>query len=176
TTDGGAVGAPTRAGVDDQSESPPDSGVFESVTATPVTFDGGPTEDGHAVRATVEAQFRIPPGSSAAEIRERVESLTEYGSLSWGDSIPPTTASPRTPLARAFRVAIRQAGGDPSLLRKTGTADANLYDEAWDAPVVTYGPGDSALDHTAEERLPLPALDRASDVLVAAVDRIRRGQ
>lgn len=150
-----------------------DESVFESVTIKPVSFDGGLTDDGHAVEATVEAQFRIPPGESAAATRERVASVTDHGSVSWNEPIPPTMASPRTVVARAFRVAIREAGGDPRLLRKTGTADANLYAEAWDCPVVTYGPGDAELDHTPEERLPLPELDHAAGVLSSVVERLR---
>lgn len=148
------------------------TGVFESVTATPTEFEGGPRADG-AVRATVEVGFRLPPGTTAATIRKRVAALTDHGSLSWGEPIPPATTGPRTPLARAFRAAIRTNGGSAQLLRKTGTADANVFTDAWGVPTVTYGPGDSALDHTAAERLPLPALDHATDVLVDAVERLR---
>lgn len=157
----------------ESAEKSADESVFESVTTKPVSFDGGLTEDGHAVEATVEAQFRIPPGGSAAAIRQRVESVTDSGGMAWDEPIPPTMASPRTAVARAFRVEIREAGGDPRLLRKTGTADANLYAAAWDAPVVTYGPGDAELDHTPEERLPLPELDRAAGVLSSVVERLR---
>ncbi|GAA0224795.1 [LysW]-lysine hydrolase [Haladaptatus pallidirubidus] len=139
--------------------------VFESVTAKPVSFDGGLTEDGLATEADVEVQFRIPPGTTANEVCEVAEDELDAGKISWNKSIPPTMASPRTELARAFRVAIRNEDGDPSLLRKTGTSDANIYAEAWDCPVVTYGPGDSSLDHTPDERLELGEFDDAVAVL-----------
>jgi LysW-gamma-L-lysine carboxypeptidase len=155
---------------DGQTDTP--TGVFESVTATPTSIEGGATGDG-TVRATVEVGFRLPPGTTAASVREQVTALTDRGELDWGAPIPPATASPRTEVARAFRAAIRSHGGSPRLLRKTGTADANVFADAWGVPTVTYGPGDSALDHTADERLPLPALDRARDVLVDAVERLR---
>jgi LysW-gamma-L-lysine carboxypeptidase len=74
--------------------------------------------------------------------------------------------SPRTAVARAFRVAIRDAGGSPRLLRKTGTSDMNLYAAAWDCPMVTYGPGDSDLDHAPDEHLPLEEFDTSVDVLI----------
>ena len=169
---GDEIGAPDGTG--DETGAPDDTptGVFESVTATPTNFEGGSTADG-TVRATVEIGFRLPPETTAAAVRERVAALTDRGSLSWGEPIPPAAASPRTPIARAFRAAIRTNGGSARLLRKTGTADANLFADAWRVPTVTYGPGDSALDHTADERLPLPALDHATDVLVDAVERLR---
>jgi LysW-gamma-L-lysine carboxypeptidase len=80
--------------------------------------------------------------------------------------------SPRTEVARAFRVAIRQAGGSPRLLRKTGTSDMNLYAAAWDCPMVTYGPGDSDLDHAPNEHLPLDEFDTAVAVLVDVAERL----
>jgi LysW-gamma-L-lysine carboxypeptidase len=83
--------------------------------------------------------------------------------------------SPRTPVARAFRAAVRANGGDPRLLRKTGTADMNVFASAWNCPMVTYGPGDSDLDHAPDERLPLPEYDRAVDVLIDACDRLAEG-
>ncbi|WP_433626163.1 [LysW]-lysine hydrolase [Halomicrococcus sp. NG-SE-24] len=142
-----------------------DDPVFESVTVKPVEFDGGLDDDGLATAATVDVQFRIPPGTTAAEIRETAESELDAGSVSWDEPIPPTLSSPRTDLARAFRVAVRAEGGDPGLLRKTGTSDANLYAAAWDCPVATYGPGDSTFDHAPDERLDLAEFDRAVAVL-----------
>ncbi|WP_175424108.1 [LysW]-lysine hydrolase [Haladaptatus sp. W1] len=142
-----------------------ESSTATSVTVKPVEFDGGLTPDGFATEATVEIQFRIPSSTTAEEIRSVAEAELDVGELSWNTPIPPTLSSPRTELGRAFRVAIREEGGDPSLLRKTGTSDANLYAEAWDCPVVTYGPGDSSLDHTPEEHIELVEFDRSISVL-----------
>jgi LysW-gamma-L-lysine carboxypeptidase len=142
-----------------------DASVFESVTVKPVMVDAGTEPGGNAVTATVDCQFRIPPGVDADDIEETVDAVTRRGVVEFGDAIPPHVASPRSELGRVFRTAIREAGGDPSLLRKTGTADANLYDAAWDCPVATYGPGDSTLDHSPDEHLALADYDRAIAVL-----------
>ena len=149
-----------------------DGPVFERVTAKPVAAAGGPSDDGHAVEATIDAQLRVPPARSPADVRAAVEAELDGGRVEWTDSIPPTTSSPRTPVARALRGAIRGAGGDPRLLRKTGTADVNLYAAAWDCPAATYGPGDSALDHAPDERLSLTEFDRAVAVLTDLPGRL----
>ena len=146
-------------------EADSDTPVFEQVTAKPVEFDGGTAADGLSVGAEVEAQFRIPPGETAEGIRETVDAALDCGEVDWGEPIPPVMESPRTEVARAFRVAIRRAGGDPRLLRKTGTSDMNLYAEVWDCPMATYGPGDSDLDHAPNEHLALDEFDRAVGVL-----------
>jgi LysW-gamma-L-lysine carboxypeptidase len=141
--------------------------VFERVTPKPVSIEGGVSDDGLAVETTLDVQLRVPPRYSTEDIEELAAAELEAGTVTWTDSVEPTMQSPRTPVARAFRVAIREAGGDPRLLRKTGTADMNVYAGAWDCPMVTYGPGDSDLDHAPNEHLELHELDRAVAVLEA---------
>jgi len=146
--------------------------VFESVTVTPVSFDGGPTADGRGVAAAVDVEFRLPPGTTAGDVRAAVADRTDAGEVAWTESIPPLAADPRGAAAGALRAGIRAAGGEPTHLRKTGTCDANLYDAAWDCPVAVYGPGDSALDHAPDERIALDAFDRGVDALTAAAAQL----
>ena len=160
--DGGVAPAEQRD-ADDAGDAP----VFEQVTPKPVSIEGGVSEDGLAVETTLDVQLRVPPRYSTADLRELAAGELGAGTVTWTDSVEPTMQSPRTPVARAFRVAIREAGGDPRLLRKTGTADMNIYAGAWDCPMVTYGPGDSELDHAPNEHLELHELDRAVAVLEA---------
>ncbi len=143
----------------------PETAVFDQVTTKPISIDGGLSDDGLAVEATMDVQLRVPPSRPVDEIHELAEAELTTGSVHWGEPMPPVMESPRTDLARAFRVAIRKEGGDVRLLRKTGTSDMNLYAAAWDCPMVTYGPGNSELDHAPDERLPLSDLDHAIAVL-----------
>ncbi|WP_435196196.1 [LysW]-lysine hydrolase [Natronomonas sp. EA1] len=158
--------------VEKEFESDPYDPVFESVTAKPVDIEGGPTEDGLAVESTMRVQLRVPPSLTCEAVRTRADDHLDNGHVNWTDAVPPTMQSPRTPVARAFRVAIRNQGGDPRLLRKTGTSDMNLFAGAWDCPMVTYGPGDSELDHAPNEHLPLRELDRATAVLESVAETL----
>ena len=54
----------------------------------------------------------------------------------------------------------------------TGTADMNVYANAWDCPMVTYGPGDSDLDHAPNEHIVLEEFDLSVDVLDAVTERL----
>jgi LysW-gamma-L-lysine carboxypeptidase len=158
--------------VETEFENDPYEPIFEQVTAKPVSLDGGTSDDGLSVEATMDVQLRIPPSKSAEQVREIADGHLDGGHVNWHDWVRPTMASPRNELARAFRVAVRDVGLTPRLLRKTGTADVNIYAGEWDCPTVTYGPGDSELDHAPDERLPLPDLDRATAVLKTAVGRL----
>ena len=51
----------------------------------------------------------------------------------------------------------------------------NLFASAWDCPIATYGPGDAALDHAPDERLPIAAFDRSVAVLTRTADRLVGG-
>ncbi len=159
-------------GVEAAVQSSESESTVESVTPKPVEMVGGTTEEGHEVTATVDFELRVPPDRSLDGVRETVAGVDGEGSIDWHDerSVPPQFARPRTSLGAAFRRAIRAEGGDPGLLRKTGTADSNHYADAWDCPVVSYGPGDSDLDHAPDEHLPLAAFDRAIAVLEAVAD------
>src|SRR5690606_11476467 len=74
-----------------------------------------------------------------------------------------------SPLAAAFRQSIRAHGGTPRHLVKTGTSDMNVVAPHWRVPMVAYGPGDAALDHTPEERIDPAEYLRSVDVLVRAL-------
>ncbi len=89
-----------------------------------------------------------------------------------GYAIPAYRGDKRTPLTRAFLGAIRAAGGKPGFVVKTGTADLNIVAPAWGCPAVAYGPGDSSLDHTPHEHLPLAEYRQAVAVLQGVLERL----
>ncbi len=86
-----------------------------------------------------------------------------------GFAIPAWQCEKNTPLVRAFLGAIRAAGGTPSFVYKTGTADLNIVAPVWKCPALVYGPGDSALDHTPDEHLSLEEYNKALEILVSSL-------
>jgi len=146
--------------------------IFEQVTTKPITIDGGPTPDGLSVEATMEVQLRVPPQFTPEEVREIADGELDGGTVNWFDSVHPVMESSRNPVARAFRAAIRGVDGDPTMLRKTGTSDMNVYARSWNCPMVTYGPGDSDLDHAPDEHLDLGEFDRSVSVLERVCERL----
>jgi LysW-gamma-L-lysine carboxypeptidase len=74
-------------------------------------------------------------------------------------------------LVRSFLRAIRgiDASVQPGFLVKTGTSDMNVVGPLWQCPILAYGPGDSALDHTPHEHVSLDEYWRAVTVLEGAI-------
>jgi LysW-gamma-L-lysine carboxypeptidase len=89
-----------------------------------------------------------------------------------GFAEPAWACEKNTPLVRAFLSGIRSQGGEPRFVFKTGTADLNIVAPLWKCPALVYGPGDSNLDHTAEEHISLEEYRKAILVLREAVERL----
>lgn len=86
-----------------------------------------------------------------------------------------TWRSERDPLlVRSFLAAIRTIAPQEKagFVVKTGTSDMNVVAPVWGCPIVAYGPGDSTLDHTPNEHLPLHDYWQAVLVLEQALRNV----
>jgi LysW-gamma-L-lysine carboxypeptidase len=79
-------------------------------------------------------------------------------------------------LVRSFLAGVRQVDPavQPGFVVKTGTSDMNVVAPVWQCPIVAYGPGDSALDHTPNEHLELDEYWTAVQVLEATLRHLAR--
>jgi LysW-gamma-L-lysine carboxypeptidase len=125
--------------------------------------------DGLHDGADMNIVMRIPLGFRVPELKQRIQAWCNGATLKYHPSDPPFQAEKNTPLVRAILRAIRAEGGRPRFKLKTGTADMNIVGPVWGCPIVAYGPGDSALDHTPEEHIELAEFQRAIDVLARAL-------
>ncbi len=123
--------------------------------------------------AEVTIGLRLPPGAEPEAIAAEVMALASHDETVTCSAHERAIAAERdTPLTRALRGAIRAHGGTPAFVHKTGTSDMNIVGRAWACPIAAYGAGDSALDHTPEERIDLNEYDRAVSVLADALARL----
>ncbi|MCC3763471.1 M20/M25/M40 family metallo-hydrolase [Glycomyces sp. TRM65418] len=119
--------------------------------------------------ATAVLNFRIPPG---AEPDALIKALPEIPGVDAAIlRATPGHRGPRTsPLARSFSKAFAANGIRPRHVVKKGTSDMNTLATTWEGvPMVAYGPGDSALDHTDAERIGADEVRLARAVLADAV-------
>jgi [amino group carrier protein]-lysine/ornithine hydrolase len=131
--------------------------------------------DGFYDTAHLEVGLRLPPGVSVQTAVEKLAELKGEAELTVVDrGVNAFRAEKNTPLVRAFLNSIRKAGGTPSFSLKTGTSDMNIVAPAWGCATVAYGPGDSGLDHTPDERTSLNEYRKSIDVLADALFLITR--
>jgi len=125
--------------------------------------------DGFVEWARLRMGVRLPPGLSVEEAVEALISRSNDAGMHCTEGVPAYRGEKNTPLVRAFLAAIRQAGGEPSFTLKSGTSDMNVVAPVWGTPILAYGPGDSALDHTPDEHILISEYLRAVDVLEAVL-------
>ncbi|MBZ0289337.1 MAG: [LysW]-lysine hydrolase [Anaerolineae bacterium] len=106
--------------------------------------------------------FRLPPGLTPQGVFDTVSQFAPPGGELCPYSMEYTYQGNRTnALVRGMSAAIRSNGSQPGFVLKTGTSDMNVVGVQWACPIIAYGPGDSNLDHTPDEHLPLDEYDRA---------------
>ena len=170
---GPAVGAPdrcfdvVRALQDYAASVNGTAGVFERVVVRILRF--GSASDGLVERASTDIGVRTPPGCDVESLLDVARRVAGDGQVNIVGQEPAVRTDRGSPLARACIRAIRAAGGAPRFKVKTGTSDLNILVPAWGCPAIAYGPGDSQLDHTPEERISIAELERAVDVLEMAL-------
>lgn len=132
------------------------------------------SHDGVTERAEAVLGWRLPPAWPPEALQSALATVDLGAGLGWAadDGVAAVRGRRDGRLARAFRAAIRAAGGVPAPRVKTGTSDWNVVAPVWDADAVAYGPGDAALDHTPAERLTLDELDRSVAVLGDVLRRL----
>jgi len=93
-----------------------------------------------------------------------------------GEPIQAWSCAKNTRLVRALLASIRGQGGEPAFVNKTGTADLNIVAPAWGCPALVYGPGDSTLDHTPNEKLSVEEYNRSVAVLKSALQQLMKAE
>ena len=150
------------------------SQVFDQVIPTLRTMHSD--SNGLRERAQLQVTLRLPEDLTVPEIHSKVRTL--IGPIIKVEALPAAVPAYRAPkntiLVRAALAAIRAEGGKPRFVVKTGTSDMNMVAPTWSCPTIAYGPGDSSLDHTAEEHISLVEFQRSIVVLRSILAHLSR--
>lgn len=123
-------------------------------------------------RVEMKIGLRLPPGTDVVALQQQMRVWYDRAELTFPYSEPPFRAEKNTSPVRALLRAIRAEGGRPRFKLKTGTSDMNVVGPAWGCPIVAYGPGDSALDHTPDEHIEIEEFRQGVNVLIRALETL----
>jgi len=142
----------------DPSESP-----FTAVTACLVRVAGGRATSVVPFEAEMNLDVRVPIQFSTTQVFDQLSKIiAKYQAANPKVIVIPTVqdtvesfeVDKSSPLVHVMSSSIRKVLNKPAtLMHKTGTGDMNILGHAMNLPIVTYGPGDSHLDHTLEEHI-----------------------
>jgi LysW-gamma-L-lysine carboxypeptidase len=141
----------------------PSESPFNAVTACLVKVTGGRATSVVPFEAEMNIDVRVPIQFSTAQVFAEIEELiAKYQAANPKvtakatvlDTVEPFEVNKASPLVHVLSSSVRKVLNKPAtLLRKTGTGDMNILGKAMNLPIVTYGPGDSHLDHTLDEHI-----------------------
>jgi LysW-gamma-L-lysine carboxypeptidase len=136
---------------------------FYAVTACLTKMSGGTANSVIPFESEIHIDLRVPPQLTSAQVfNDTKKVIAQYEAdnpkvqvkVTVEDSNEPFEVDKSSPIVKALSSSIRKVLNKPAtLLRKTGTGDMNILGRAINAPIVTYGPGDSHLDHTTDEHI-----------------------
>jgi len=142
----------------DPAESP-----YTAVTACLVKITGGNANSVIPFEVEMNIDVRIPIQFTTAQVFEAIKKIiASYQhanpkvvvKVTVEDTVEPFEVNKTSPLVHVLSSSVRKVLKKPAkLMRKTGTGDMNILGKAMNLPIVTYGPGDSHLDHTLDEHI-----------------------
>ena len=121
--------------------------------------------DGLTDEAKLSIGLRLPPELDIDLLLERIRTIAAPAEIVVDGIQEGYRTDKRSKLVPPYLRAIREAGGQPRFTVKLGTSDMNVVGPVWKCPIVAYGPGDSSLDHTPEERIVLNEYLQAVQIL-----------
>jgi LysW-gamma-L-lysine carboxypeptidase len=157
---------------------------YRELTSCITSIKGGSDMSVTPGRCEMNIDVRIPTGLTVDEVlsdlrREvdgfRARNKDAQVDLYIDDRVEPFETNIRSPIVQALNGAIKDVYQEPAkYIRKTGTGDMNILGQELDIPVVTYGPGDSRLDHSPYEKISIDEFLSAVRVCQRALTRINK--
>ena len=152
----------------------PSASPYNAVTACLVKLVGGRATSVVPFEAEMNIDVRIPIQFSTSQVFGQLQKIiTKYQAANpkvsvkatVGDTVEPFEVNKASPLVHILASSVRKILNKPAtLLHKTGTGDMNILGKAMNLPIVTYGPGDSHLDHTLDEHIEIKEYLASIDV------------
>jgi LysW-gamma-L-lysine carboxypeptidase len=153
--------------------------LYHAITACLIKLVGGKATSVIPFESEMHLDIRIPPPLSSTQVLDDTKKvISQYQAanpkvavkVEVKDSNEPFEVNKNSPLVHALSSSIRRVLNKPAtLLKKTGTGDMNILGRALNVPVVTYGPGDSHLDHTKDEHIEISEYLDAIQVYKATI-------
>lgn len=141
----------------------PSASPYNAVTACLIKVVGGRPTSVVPFESEMNIDVRVPIQFSTSKVFEQINKIiTKYKTANPHisvratvlDTVEPFEVNKASPLVHVLASSVRKVLKKPAtLLHKTGTGDMNILGKAMNLPIVTYGPGDSHLDHTIDEHI-----------------------
>jgi [amino group carrier protein]-lysine/ornithine hydrolase len=155
----------------------------DSISCSLTEISGGSSHNVTPQKCKITIDIRIPTFTRCEEVLSILDKVIFNVASTKGvratyrieDKTEPFEADYASPLVRALSLSILDVRRKrPILLRKTGTGDMNILGNAFNIPVITFGPGEPHSSHTSNERLSIKEYVSSIDVFNRALFHMSR--
>jgi LysW-gamma-L-lysine carboxypeptidase len=157
----------------------PSASPYNAVTACLVKMAGGKPASVVPFESEMNIDVRVPIQFSTTKVYEQLSKIIKnYQAANPKisvratvlDTVEPFEVNKSSPLVHVLASSVRKVLNKPAtLLHKTGTGDMNILGKSMNIPIVTYGPGDSHLDHRTDEHIDIDEYLKAIEVYKEAI-------
>jgi len=146
-------------------------------------MDGGSSHNVTPAKCKMTIDVRIPTHMTTANVLDMLDNAIKDMATKKGikasyrleDRTEPFQADHASPLVRSLVLGVLDVRGKrPMLIKKTGTGDMNVLGNAFNIPVVTYGPGDPHSSHTVDEKVSIEEYLSSIEVLKRTLYHLSR--
>lgn len=143
---------------------------YEEVTSAITTLNAGDWPGRLPEKARAHVNIRFPKSYEIGSIIETLLGIAERHGirLKVVDFTPPIEVGLNSKIVRAVMRGCLRNGLKPRIVRKTGTSDMNMLAKLTDS-IAAFGPGDSRLAHTKDEKISVDDLIKASRIISVAL-------
>ncbi|MFH0897109.1 MAG: M20/M25/M40 family metallo-hydrolase [Candidatus Bathyarchaeota archaeon] len=155
---------------------------FYSLTSSFTKIAGGSLSSQIPSKCAFHVDFRVPPNVEPMKLFDNIKMvIQEYHKIKPAvcvevevlDSCKPYEVDTNSLLIHSLSWAIRMVRSKPATwVRKTGSGDMNLYGASLKIPIVTYGAGNSSLDHTSNEWVDLKEYEDSIQILYKGIKKL----
>lgn len=165
-------------------KSPDKENSVEDVSVALTQIHAGTAHNVTPSSAEMTLDVRIPTGVSSESARASIQSVVSAFlekknakiQVSFSEATEAYRAKIDSKLVRSLSRSMLKSRFSlkPSFVEKSGTGDMNTYAQAFGVEAVTFGPGDTKLSHTTDERISISEVLNCSEVLVGAAEELFR--
>ena len=152
---------------------------FSKVSVALTSLNGGTADNVTPSKARMIMDVRFPPSVQRSQLYRELKQMVELpekggaGSLEVRSYVDPYVSNMKTSLVQAFKGSIlEQTGETAKMMFKSGSGDMNHLATIWNIPCVTYGPGNTQLSHTNNEKISISEVIKSSEIVADALVRL----
>ncbi|MEM3515390.1 MAG: N-acetyl-lysine deacetylase [Saccharolobus sp.] len=153
--------------------SPPEN--YDKPSIVPTIINAGEAYNVTPSSLYLHFDIRYSINNSRDEIIDLIRKKLQECEVEIVDEILPVKVNPNNPVVKSLTRALLKQSLKPRLVRKAGTSDMNILQRITNN-IATYGPGNSSLEHTNQEKISLDEIYIGVKTYMLAIEELWQKQ